>query len=89
MKTTKKLLAMALAAAMVVTAFAGCSGNNDTSSADSTSSASSEASTSSDASTSDESSATEDDAPFTRCVLYSRAHFARTMRPVWLLSTRN
>lgn len=61
MKTTKKLLAMALAAAMVVTAFAGCSGNNDTSSADSTSSASSEASTSSDASTSDESSATEDD----------------------------
>lgn len=35
MKTTKKLLAMALAAAMVVTAFAGCSGNNDTSSADS------------------------------------------------------
>lgn len=60
MKTTKKLLAMALAAAMVVTAFAGCSGNNDTSSADSTSSASSEASTSSDASTSDESSATED-----------------------------
>ena len=28
MKTTKKLLAMALAAAMVVTAFAGCSGNN-------------------------------------------------------------
>ena len=61
MKTTKKLLAMALAAAMVVTAFAGCSGNNDTSSANSTSSASSEASTSSDASTSDESSATEDD----------------------------
>lgn len=61
MKTTKKLLAMALAVAMVVTAFAGCSGNNDTSSDDSTSSASSEASTSSDASTSDESSATEDD----------------------------
>ena len=61
MKTTKKLLAMALAAAMVVTAFAGCSGNNNTSSAGSTSSASSEASTSSDASTSDESSATEDD----------------------------
>ena len=60
MKTTKKLLAMALAAAMVVTAFAGCSGNS-TSSAGSTSSASSEASTSSDASTSDESSATEDD----------------------------
>lgn len=61
MKTTKKLLALVLALAMVVTAFAACSGGTESSTSSAANESSASDSSTADESGSEESSAAEDD----------------------------